>query len=191
METVDSFIETMEILIDELVSKANQLPNVDKNGYSECPFAEDLYADKEKAVDDVERALTKLMQYIDPVKGEVDRCRHNLKQINADSKMLRTDPAKKDYDFAKKIQASEYNQAIERRKKLFELIQRAVEELHKAKEKQQPLGKPEAQRNFNSAAVSGPRGSGFQSIDLSSSRASKPSFNKEMSNLLSIGPLGK
>jgi hypothetical protein len=190
MKTVDSFLDDMEGFVEELISNASQLPKVDKNGYSECPFAEELYARKEKAVKNVEKALKELQQFRATVKKEVDRCRHNLNLVGNDSKRLRTDQPKEGYDRARKAQVSEYNRAIMRQKKLFELFKRANEALKKAKEKKWPFGKPKSQNNFNPQAVLDAvvdsRRNGIRNTEFVSSHASRPSFNRETNNLLSL-----
>ena len=48
LKNLDSFMHHMNGLLKKLVDKVNVLPRVDDKGGSECPFAEDLYAEKEE-----------------------------------------------------------------------------------------------------------------------------------------------
>jgi len=49
--------------VDRLLRAARQLAEVDEDGYSECPFAEQLYAEKEEAQRDAEICLKKLDEF--------------------------------------------------------------------------------------------------------------------------------
>ena len=53
LEHVDSFIGNMEIFLNKLDDDIRMLPGVDKNGNSECPFAEQLYVQKEESASKV------------------------------------------------------------------------------------------------------------------------------------------
>ncbi|MBC2714917.1 MAG: hypothetical protein HF978_06370 [Desulfobacteraceae bacterium] len=190
MKTVDSFLDKVERILEELISKANQLPKIDENGFSECPFAEELYAYKEKAARNLEKAIKRLRQYILPVEREIERCRQNLKKISSDRQKLHDDEAKKNYNNAKEAQLSEYNQAIQRRKRLFEIIQKADKELEKAKEKKWPPGDLKEQNSFNPESASGsivtPRNNGMPNHN----HRETPVFEKEINSLISMGPIG-
>ena len=59
--------------IKELES-ALALPEVNEDGSSECPFAEDLYAKKEALEEQVTHYLEKLMHYDKALDNEIKRC---------------------------------------------------------------------------------------------------------------------
>lgn len=193
LEDVDSFIKHMERLLKELWGKINQLPKVDNSGYSECPFAEDLYAYKEEAAAKVEEESKKLEQFLELVKEEIVRCKHNIEQLRLDRNSLNLEEAKKRYTAAKKSQQSQLNKAVHQQKLLIELIKRSEELLKLAREKKWPLGKPRSRDSFNpaevlQAAIDG-KFSALREPTHIRSRAVRPSFASEVSDLVSLGPL--
>ena len=121
LEGLDEFINHMEALLDKLTSKANQLPKVDEKGNSECPFAEELYADKEEALTEVAKESKKIEQYLDRVEQEIKRCRKNLDLIRFDRTNLTLDEARKQYDAAKEAQQRELNKFTHLKKRLNDL----------------------------------------------------------------------
>ena len=195
LEDVDSFIEYMEGLLEELWGKINQLPEVDQNGHSDCHFAEELYAYKEEAAAIVAEESKKLQVYLELVKKEIDRCHHNIDQLRTDRSSLNFDEAKKRYDAAKKAEEKQLNKAILQKKKLIDLIKKAEELLSLAKEKNWPLGEPKRQDSFNPEAVL--QGvldgtlPGLGNRERVALPASRPAFHKEVNDLMSIAFTGK
>jgi len=194
MKTIDKDIVRAEKLIKNLISKAGQLPKVDSKGYSECPFAEDLYAYKETAAANLTKAVKILRKRIAPAKKEVDRCRQNLDQISSDSRKLHEEHARADYKNAKKAQLSEYNRAILRSKRLFETLKRAEDELKNAEIKKWPSGDPHAEDRFDPGAVLedviSARKTGMSYSEYACENPQMPSTGKELNSLMAIGPIG-
>jgi len=190
LEGLYDFIDHMEALLDKLTSKANQLPKVDEKGNSECPFAEELYADKEEALTEVAKESKKLEQYLDRVKWEIKRCRKNLEQIRFDRTNLTLDEARKQYDAAKETQQRELNKFIHLKKRLNDLKTRKNMLLKTAQDKRHtwPIGKPKRNDHFNPEAI-------LDSVLASRSNGvqdrlpSRPAFNRELNSLLDLGPL--
>ena len=191
LEGLDEFIDHMEALLDKLTSKANQLPKVDEKGNSECPFAEELYADKEEALTEVAKESKKIEQYLDRVEQEIKRCRKNLDLIRFDRTNLTLDEARKQYDAAREAQQRELNKFTHLKKRLNDLKTRKNKLLKTAQDKRHtwPIGKPKQNDHFNPEAildaVVASRSNGVQDR-----LPSRPALNRELNSLLDLGPLG-
>jgi len=191
LEDLDEFINHMEALLDKLTSKVNQLPKVDEKGNSECPFAEELYADKEEALTEVSKESKKIEQYLDRVKWEIKRCRKNLDLIRFDRTKITLDEARKQYDAAKEAQQRELNKFIHLKKKLNDLKTGKNMLIKTAQDKRHtwPIGKPKQNDHFNPEAildaVVASRSNGVQDR-----LPSRPALNSELNSLLDLGPLG-
>jgi hypothetical protein len=194
MKTIEKDLGKTGKLIENLAGCIRQLPKVDEKGRSECWFAEDLYAYKEKAARVVKIALEVLREYISPVKNEIRRCRKNLMQIRLDDSELHNVEAKKKYDRAKELQLLEIDKAEKRRKWLSEVIHKGERELIKAAEKRWPLGEPKAADNFNPEAVlkdvMSAKGAGLSFHDYVRQSPAHHSSTKEINSLISVGPIG-
>lgn len=142
LKDVDSFIHYMNGLLEELTSKVRVLPKVDQEGNSECPFAEELYAQKDECMEKVERESHKLQHYLVLVEEEIARCRANLERISADASSLTLKEPKERYAVAKRSQESQYNSAVRQRKALLDLIFKTEEVLALARSKSFPGRKP-------------------------------------------------
>jgi len=155
LEDLNSYIKHVEDVLDELLSKATQLPKVDEHGNSECPFAEDLYAQKEEAVELVKKECKDLRPYLELVKEEVERCKKNLEQIRADENNLELYETKEQYDFAREAQQNELDRFIGFRNTLIDLLIRKDELLKMAGDERHkwPLGKPKRKDPFDPEAV--------------------------------------
>jgi len=90
---VESFLATAKNCIEELLRAARQLPKVDEDGSSECPFAEELYAKKEEAQKKAQECLEQLNEYQDWVEQELTRCQSNLSVVSSGKSALHTDRA--------------------------------------------------------------------------------------------------
>jgi hypothetical protein len=187
---VDPFIDNMNRLFEELRNKVKSLPQVDQEGHSECPFAEYLYAEKEKLTERVEKESKKLRPYLEVVEREIERCVSNLAQINADANSLFLDQAREEYARAKHAQELQYEKAVQQRGKLIGLIECAAKILAEARSKKFPTKKPGD--SFQSP-LGVFEGKGIGSIGETAGKtfSVQPSFKSEIDNLISLGPLGK
>jgi len=196
LEDLDSYIKHIEAVLDELLSKATQLPKVDEHGNSECPFAEKLFAYKEEAVEMVKEESKKLRPYLEMVKEEVERCHQNLEQIRVDGSNLELYETKEEYNFAREAQQHELDRFIGLKKTLIDLLIRKDELLTMAGEEKRkwPLGKPRRNEHFDPEAVlnavldgnSDPLRDPFDPAPLPSRNA----HTSEVNSLMSLGPLG-
>lgn len=88
---VEAFIAVAQSCINKLQSATKVLPKVDKDGSSECPFAEELYAQKEEAQKEAQECLEKLGEYQLWVENQIRICQNNLSIISSGKAALRTD----------------------------------------------------------------------------------------------------
>ena len=190
LKDVDSFVHYMKGLVEELFSKIRVLPKVDQEGNSECPFAEDLYAQKDESMEKVEKESQKLPRYLGLVEKEIARCSANLEQISADRSSLNLEEAKEKYNVAKRSQESQYNSAIQQRKALVDLISRTEQALAMARSKEFPGRKP--QKSFRPPAGRlGGWGTSGSTDQASKGSSPRPSLETEIDTLISLGPLGR
>jgi septal ring factor EnvC (AmiA/AmiB activator) len=187
LKDVDSFISYMNRLLEQLLSKAQVCPKVDQEGNSECPFAEDLYAEKEEFSEKVEKESKKIQRFLQVVDQEIDRCSNNLERISADSRSLNSDEAKEKYAIAQRAQEAEYKKAIQQRRALTELISKTEKVLALARAKTFPGRKP--QKSFRPPA--GALGGWGGNSSMNGATAARPSFKTEIDRLISLGPLGR
>lgn len=193
MRDVNSMISHMPKLLEELKSKIDILPNVDKEGRSECPFAEDLYFEKEEVVEKVAAELRKLRKCIPVVDEEISTRRKSLATIRADARSLRLVKAREEYIHAEEGQVFQIKEKTKLRERLIDLISQTEDMLKLAQTKKWPLGEP--QEKLRPPALSGgPVGLGsIGSLSPPPSTAVPPgpSLKSELDSLISLGPIGK
>ncbi len=155
LESLGTYITHVEEVLDELVSMATQLPIVDEEGNSECPFAEELYAYKEEAVELVKEECKDLKPYLEIVEEEIERCRKNLDQIQKDENNLELYETKEQYDLAREAQQKELDHYVGYKNVLNDLLIRKEELLAMANDERHtwPLGKPRRADHFDPEAV--------------------------------------
>ncbi len=93
-------IDQILIHVQNLNRKLEILPRVDQEGGSDCPFAEDLFAQKEEAAAALREDLSGLLAIKRELEEELGRCESNLGQVGLDRGRLRTHPALEGYDAA-------------------------------------------------------------------------------------------
>jgi coenzyme F420-reducing hydrogenase alpha subunit len=177
-----SFISFLDELVENLKTKVGVLPVVDDKGGSECPFAEQLYFQKEEAEEKLNEHLKKGAQYVDLLSKEISKGHENLSRIKSDRSSLNNPQAKEKYEFATKAQKQNINKNIEQLRELEDVISKATECLRISKSSQWPLGKPK-ERGFGSSNNSNSPKRQHET-DLSG-----PSLKTEANSLISIGPL--
>ena len=193
LENVDSDLSYMETLLKELANRAGVLPKADKDGSSECPFAEDLYAAKESAENNVTEQLKKLQGNLGPLNKEISGCKRNLELIQADSNHLHIEEARQNYSYAEGSLEAYYEKAIDLKEQMIVVIARTEEELRKAGEKKWPLGTPKGKSYAPWTASNTAKDLGGQ--DFYGPAPLSPSYmngslNKEIDSLMALGPLG-
>lgn len=179
---VDSFISFLGELIENLKTRIRILPVVDEKGQSECPFAEQLYFQKDEAEQKLNEHLKKGSKYSDLLSKEISRGHENLSRIKSDRSSLNNPQAKEKYEFALHAQKQNINKYIEQLKELENVISKATESLQMSKSSQWPLGKPKERGFGSSNNTNSPKS--LHETDLSG-----PSVKTEANSLISIGPL--
>lgn len=192
IKDLDSAMDSFRSELEHLSKRIDILPRVEKDGSSECHFAEDLYADKEEAAEKVAQRLRDIKGYMPLAEREIARCSHNLSTISSDKGRLRDDEAITQYQDALHAQQYHYQKAVERRKALQELIQQAEQLLSKANTKKYPGKKPEKRFRPPVGLLGGlPSPGASMAAPISISPAfDRPSLPRsELGDLLSLGPL--
>jgi len=83
-------LSSAQFALKQLGSALSYLPRVDSQGRSECPFAEDLYRQKEKKHRSAERELHFLDTCLSTISIELGRCRRNMELLSKATKELET-----------------------------------------------------------------------------------------------------
>jgi len=164
--------------ISELEAKLSTLPTIDDKGGSECPFAEDLYAQAEEAEENLTRLLPILQGFISALDHEVSRCKNNLDLIRSGASNLANPEAKRRMEAAERTQKQEYLKAVENRKTADYLLKRANVVLKRAKSKKYPGRKPERQSPFTKTSA--------EASDADRDEGRQP-LEKELEGVLSVG----
>ena len=146
--------EEAEKCMKELESRTSYLPIVEQDGSSECPFAEDLYAQKEEAEDKFRDLLSDLNGQIPLLTDDIVRHRRNLKQISSDKEKLTTPQPKGSYSSAEQQLQSDLHRALRIQSRVGDILKRAKLALEIAESKKFPGRKP--QRKGFSPGASAP-----------------------------------
>lgn len=189
LRDLDSCLRHMSTLLDTLETKINVLPKVDEKGVSECPDAESFYAQKEEEAEKVAGYLERLRSLLVLLEEELGRLRANLSRVQADAGSLHLKGAKERYLSAKQGLEHHIQKNLDKKKGILDLISRAEEMLRSAGAKKWPLGKPKERRQFPSI-TSGTRRDFDPTLSSGAPSHSGLSFEKEVENLFSLGPLG-
>ena len=150
---IEAFLQKAAKCVEELLRAASQLPKVDENGSSECPFAEELYAKKEEAQKKVQQCLPQLNIYRGWVGQEINRCKKNLVVISAHQDMLNRDRPRRYFSQAETKLAALYKKLLTLREKIDQMIKKIQEALREAAQKQYPGKIPQKDR-YSSLAPS-------------------------------------
>jgi len=145
LKLADSAMEQMVGLLQNLSDKTEELPKTDKEGNSECPWAEDKYAEHVELIRRVEEQLYELQQFQTIVNQIVSKHRSNLEQIKNDYNTLNTQTAQQGYSFAEMTARHHLRKAEEHKERLNHMIEWARKVLQFAKEKKFPGGNPQKQ----------------------------------------------
>jgi len=119
---VDEAVQRGSYAMKKLATAVSGLPQVSKEGHSDCPFAKQLYVQKEEAHNKADAALSRLERVLEDVNKEIARCRNNMKLLEQGKDDLKTPRTRGGYSGAITAQAGQYKRALEQRKKLLDLI---------------------------------------------------------------------
>ena len=206
-----SELSSISNLIEQLESAMNSLPHVEKNGGSECPFAEDWYAKKEELEKKIAFEVGRISQYLVFLEKEVQRCKGNLAKISSDATRLHHEETKDRYSDAQLKQERECRLAIQDRDAVFVVLQKAEAVLKVSRTRKFPGREPQRDPFSPPAFPGGSQTPGqggpgqppplilaepsdVKEIDKqpTSKASSTPSGSgSELDNLLELGPLDK
>jgi len=165
--------------IEQLDRAMSSLPHVNKEGGSECGFAEDLFAQKEELEKQVIEDVNRLMGYMRAIDHDIARCRNNLSRIQADSAKLNRDEARDCYSRAQEAAERELREAVQDKDAISIVLARATAVLKVSQARKFPGREP--QRQLPPAGPGAPEGPG--------PRTPAAGIGRELDGLLSIGPL--
>jgi hypothetical protein len=176
-------LASFEQLVMQLEAQMKQLPHVDETGASECYFAEDLYAEKERLEREVLAGMTRLSGYLLALEKWIDRCEKNLERIEADAHKLNHAETQGCYWDAANHQRGEYRLAVQDKDAVYIALEKAKAVLQVSSTRKFPGREPQ-KRTF--APVGTPRGP-------TTSRRSSPGgdLGAEVEGLFSMGPVGE
>lgn len=192
---LNRYLVSTKKLIDELIERIAQLPKVDENGHSECPpeLLEQFY----NQIANAERALemhlkTLREEFLPAVEEEIRRCERNLHIVSTDEGALNHESPKKDYQDSRRMLKGQLKYLQEQWAGILLMIRLAEEALEKARAKESP--DQQQRKKHEVPAVS--TGGGESTSPVFRDRTERidanrtPSFDAELKDLLSLGPLG-
>jgi len=100
-------------LVAQLEGAMNQLPHVDKTGHSDCHFAEDLFAEKERLEREVLAGVTRMSGYLLTLEKWIDRCKKNIEKVEGDAQRLHHAETQGSYSDAVSHLQTEYRRAVQ------------------------------------------------------------------------------
>lgn len=177
---VESHIRKAQSSIQELLTAARQLPKIEKDGSSECPFAKELYEKKEEAQKHAVSCQQQLYECLQWVQEQIQGCSNDLAVISAHQSQLHKDQPRDHYSDAEGKLAAQYNKLV----KLKEEIEKTIEEIQKAiieaSQKQYPGKNSQASMSFPKSDT--------QSFDHPSG-VSDAGQNRQLKEMLLKGPI--
>lgn len=136
---IEQVMGELEPLLEELENYYPMMPNVQQNGTSECPFAEDMYRKKQKLENKVSEKANTLRDMDAELNREVERCRRNLQRISSDAAKINSGATREKYAEGIGRQENEYVQATALKNEVAELLYRADATLAASRKKTFPM----------------------------------------------------
>lgn len=135
-------------LVDELDMAMTCLPHVEESGGSECPFAEDLYAQKEELEGKVVCEVEKMHSCIAELEHQIQRYKGNLTRIQTDSGKLNLEETQECYSDAMDAQEKQIRQTEQDIDAVSVVLAKAEAVLKVSQKRNYPGGKPQRQNPF-------------------------------------------
>ena len=148
IQAIEQSIETVIGKAEALRSAVSSLPEVDKEGQSDCDFAEELYAKKEELQEQVRAGLQELAEHLRDVTQEMQKIKGDLAVVSAHQDQLNGDRAREHFSEAEVHLAALYKRYRKLRDRLEEVIEVVREVLEEAASKRWPLGKPRTRQEI-------------------------------------------
>jgi len=188
-ETLDSLLGAANSACENLANKMKVVPEVDRQGNSECPFAEDLYGEKEEAAEEARRVLLRLQESRSAICEELSRLERNASLIEGARNDVHGEPAGRSLSSADAQAQAQYERAVKQREQVTEAIERVQEALQTASQKQWPLGEPQRQERYGQPAGTAYNSEAPRDAFLTSPAQPVSSVEDDLSQLLSLGPM--
>jgi len=128
--------------IEDLDRSVHSLPDVDEDGNSECPFAEELYAEKEKRQKKLQSQLKEFYKIIEAIDAEIGRCKKNLTVITAHQNKINSDKIRDQYTEEEAKLAGRITQLIKIKQEVRKAIKACKKAIAEASAKHYPGRKP-------------------------------------------------
>jgi len=138
IKEIESIIGCAVLDAQKLQQSSGSLPNVDQEGDSECPFAEQLYAKHEELRKKVQRHLAKLHECLAVVDDQIREYGHDLAVVSAHKDRLNRDRPRDHFSEAEAELASLYKRCLQVRVRVEEAIRFVDEVLQQAATKRFP-----------------------------------------------------
>ncbi len=135
---VEAHLKQTESCIEKLDQAVNILPRIDEDGDSECPFAKELYEQKEKAQKEVAGCLNAMHVYQQWCNGQIKKCSDNLVVVSANADRLNNDVPKMEFTYAEVHLAALYKKLVRLKVKVKKMIEKCHKAIHQASQKQFP-----------------------------------------------------
>ena len=148
---VEKHIEKSKSDIEKLKRAMELLPKVADDGDSECPFAEQLYAEKEEALEKANASLKQLDEYRQWVEDEIGKCKNDLTVITAHQEQLHKDQPRRHYSEAEAKVAATLKHLAKVKEEIAELFEQMQESIQQASQKQYPHKIPEKYPYFSAS----------------------------------------
>ena len=166
-DLVEQVIGQVDPLLERLEDLWPRMPKVEEDGESECPFAEDLYREKQELERQIAERLSTLRSQLKDVSQEVERCKRNLARISVDAEKLSRPEARSKYAESWGRQEQEYVEAIDVKRRVEEVLRRAGATMAASGRKEFPGGLNEdaGPTGLPASASSYPAASGAGTIE--------------------------
>ena len=139
IQQIESFLQHTESCIERLDRAVGQLPKVDKDENSECPFAKELYQEKEDAQKKLAECLSQLYEYRKWVLDQIKKCKNNLVVISANADRLNNDLPHREFTEAEVRLAAIYKKLVRLNEKIEKTVKKCQKAIQQAAEKRDPL----------------------------------------------------
>jgi hypothetical protein len=151
--TARQLAELVDQHIQKLMEACNILPTVDREGFSECPYAEELYAKKEERAKELRNLQQLLFEYRAAAEKEIERLRHNRMTVAHDASQLDSADAKGHYSKAEDDLETQYNDHDAMRKRLVQKINASKKALSDSNDRVWTGGTPRQRSQYPAPAA--------------------------------------
>ncbi len=194
-----SYLQQVKEVVKELVNhlvtmvdRTKYLPEIDEDGNSKCHFAEDMYAEQEESIQDVQQDIEELRGMKPKVKELIDKGKNNLQTLRKDHKSINNDRAASKYTFAEIHQKYQHEGAMATLKQVDNVLSWAENALAMAKAKKYPGKTPEKQLHIQKHIIGemqAPQVSDNGNQKTDSAVLVPPPLKTPIEGLINLGPM--